>query len=554
MAWQARAVAFGALLGCMAGAPAIDVTVNGVPVSFVGTPAQMVGGRVLVPLRGVLERLGAEVAWYPARRAVVASRGASRVDLVIGQRIAVVDDRPVVLDVPAQIIGGSTMVPLRFVGEALGAEVYWRPAAQTVEVITPPVDVPVPPAGPIEPPTVYPPVLPVIRSFDYQADRWLRHGSTLTATLRGTAGGQASLSVPGLIDLVELHEEQAGVYSGEWTVPADVNIDADELSVVGRLTVAGESMMIQSARPLAVDTHAPTLDEPGPPDGTRVGPRPLLTVTWSDGAGSGVGGDGVKLELGGREVTAGARLTSRMLLYEPPADLPAGEHTARVTVTDRAGNGTSLAWRFAVATAQSVIESFSHDGSGPLEPGDVIHAEMRAEAGGSASFRVGAGDPAPMPEVEPRLYRGRYTVRKGDDFAAAPVTGTFVTATGESYTVEASLTASVSWPDAALPVPSVLSPRAGERVGSSLSVSGRAEPGAQVRLRIRYETRLFGLVPLTGVLGEEAVRADEHGNWSSGTFDLEVPAITRDSLITISAWAFEGEEKRSESVTVVVRR
>lgn len=46
----------------------------------------------------------------------------------------VVDGIPLKPDVPARIIDGRTMVPARFVAEALGAWVNWNPATQTVEV------------------------------------------------------------------------------------------------------------------------------------------------------------------------------------------------------------------------------------------------------------------------------------------------------------------------------------------------------------------------------------------------------------------------------------
>jgi hypothetical protein len=127
------------LLAC--GAPqshaaGIGVTVNGSPIHFDGMGPIQINGRVLVPVRGVLESLGADVGWKPESQTVVANNGRVDIELRIGDHSASVDGQAVDLDVPAQIIAGHTMVPLRFLGEALGAEVRWNGQARIVEIVT----------------------------------------------------------------------------------------------------------------------------------------------------------------------------------------------------------------------------------------------------------------------------------------------------------------------------------------------------------------------------------------------------------------------------------
>jgi hypothetical protein len=123
------AAAFGA-------AQAISVTVDGNPVQFANVGPQYVNGRVLVPLRGVFEEMGAYVDWNASTRTVMASRGDTDVRLRIGDREAMVNGRRELLDVPAQIFRGSTMVPLRFISEALGADVQWADARREVMINT----------------------------------------------------------------------------------------------------------------------------------------------------------------------------------------------------------------------------------------------------------------------------------------------------------------------------------------------------------------------------------------------------------------------------------
>jgi len=126
-----------ALSAARAGAATgIAVTINGSPVGFEGMGPVMINGRVLVPVRGVLESLGADVGWLEETQTVVANNGRVSIQLRIGDHSASVDGRAVSLDVPAQVLGGHTMVPLRFLGEALGAEIHWNEQAQIVEIVT----------------------------------------------------------------------------------------------------------------------------------------------------------------------------------------------------------------------------------------------------------------------------------------------------------------------------------------------------------------------------------------------------------------------------------
>jgi hypothetical protein len=128
------------------GQGAVRVFVDGDPVAF-DQPPVIQGSRVLVPLRGIFEKMGATVEWRPATRTVLAASGSTLVELQIGSRIARVNGSPVTLDVPAMIIGGRTLVPLRFISESLGAQVQWDAAARTVLIFSgqPPVTQPPPP-------------------------------------------------------------------------------------------------------------------------------------------------------------------------------------------------------------------------------------------------------------------------------------------------------------------------------------------------------------------------------------------------------------------------
>jgi hypothetical protein len=111
----------------------IKVVINGQSQTY-DQPPVVKKGRTLVPLRGIFEALGAEVKWDGDTQTVTAIKGQTEIRLQIGWAMAYKNDKAVMLDVPAQLINGRTMVPVRFIAESLGAEVKWNADTQTVVV------------------------------------------------------------------------------------------------------------------------------------------------------------------------------------------------------------------------------------------------------------------------------------------------------------------------------------------------------------------------------------------------------------------------------------
>ncbi|MEC1947655.1 copper amine oxidase N-terminal domain-containing protein, partial [Schinkia azotoformans] len=109
------------------------VEINGKIVNF-SQPAVVKNGSTLVPLRGIFEALGAKVDWNQATQTVTGTKGDLTVKLTIGQKTAYVNGKAVQLAEPAQILNGSTLVPLRFIGESLGSQVSWDGARQTAVI------------------------------------------------------------------------------------------------------------------------------------------------------------------------------------------------------------------------------------------------------------------------------------------------------------------------------------------------------------------------------------------------------------------------------------
>jgi hypothetical protein len=124
------------ILSAVSMAQNIRATVNGAPVYFSDVQPMMVNGRVMVPLRGVFEQIGANVTWFPQSQMVIAQNGQTEIRLPIGSSTAYLNGKPSPLDSPAILHNGRTLVPLRFTSEALNANVDWIAQSRTVAITT----------------------------------------------------------------------------------------------------------------------------------------------------------------------------------------------------------------------------------------------------------------------------------------------------------------------------------------------------------------------------------------------------------------------------------
>jgi len=109
----------------------IKVLINGTSLTMDQAPV-IVNDRTLVPLRAIFEGLGATVTWNDATKTATGVKDGKEIKISIDSTIAFVGGKLVSLDVPAQIVGSRTMVPVRFISESLGCRVDWDGATKTV--------------------------------------------------------------------------------------------------------------------------------------------------------------------------------------------------------------------------------------------------------------------------------------------------------------------------------------------------------------------------------------------------------------------------------------
>lgn len=140
------AVVFAMLLTVFAAVPAsasktyfdnIEVTFNGHPVAS-DVPAQIMNGRTMLPFRAIFETLGATVSYEADTQTVTGVRSGTTVRMQIGNSTATVNGRPLTMDVAPVIMNNRTLVPVRFVAEALpGVSVSYDPVSNQAKVVDP---------------------------------------------------------------------------------------------------------------------------------------------------------------------------------------------------------------------------------------------------------------------------------------------------------------------------------------------------------------------------------------------------------------------------------
>lgn len=114
----------------------ISVVIDGQVVNFADQKPTIVNDRTLVPMRDIFEALNASVEWNDTSKTVTATKDNTKIVLTIGNTTASKNNESIALDVPPQLINDRTMIPLRFVGEALGAKVQWVNGTRSVNIIS----------------------------------------------------------------------------------------------------------------------------------------------------------------------------------------------------------------------------------------------------------------------------------------------------------------------------------------------------------------------------------------------------------------------------------
>jgi len=111
---------------------ALSVIVDGKPVVFDAAPYIDANNRIMVPLRAIVEALGAKVDWGSKGRTITIYKNGRKSVFTIGSTTALFAGVWVTMDTFPVIQGDRTMVPARYVAESIGARVTWDEAMRAV--------------------------------------------------------------------------------------------------------------------------------------------------------------------------------------------------------------------------------------------------------------------------------------------------------------------------------------------------------------------------------------------------------------------------------------
>ncbi len=139
-----RSIAFIIIVASMAvpvfAEDSISVILNGSEVIFTDVRPMMYEDRTLIPVRAIFEDMDCYVDWDEINQMAVIGSAEKIVFIPINDYsiqvydIATDNQSDIELDVPAMVINNRTMVPLRAICEALGADVEWESNTQTVYI------------------------------------------------------------------------------------------------------------------------------------------------------------------------------------------------------------------------------------------------------------------------------------------------------------------------------------------------------------------------------------------------------------------------------------
>ncbi|PQV63657.1 Copper amine oxidase N-terminal domain-containing protein [Abditibacterium utsteinense] len=424
----------GALLFSLSAARAqapLTVTVDGKPVDFGGAAPTQIGGRTLVPLRAIFEALGAQVEFNNG--AIRARRGATDLSLALGSTAASVNGVSKTLEVPAQSVFGRTLVPLRFVGEALGAGVNFNPVSNLISITSPGgsggasggatgsgtgtgMPYTVPGAGAA--------VNGTLVKIDLTAPATItitQNGALRTYPLAENPLALRQVSLATSASATPVRQSARQIALSNIVAGDEVRVSLDGAGrasqVTATATVIAARVQFAGGTQIVLDDERDTTLTLGP------------NLRFLDARGR-VSNDASSLAPGqsiGLFISRDTKAIYQVSAYAPDFTASSIGATTPDPITGPTtlpGNGTPQ------------IQLVQHSATTPLKAGSRLDVTVRATPGLRASFSLGAKvQNVPLTEnpAQPGVYSGSYIVKAGDDVLEGRVSARVLAASGAEF-------------------------------------------------------------------------------------------------------------------------
>jgi hypothetical protein len=384
----------------------IAVMVNGEPLDT-DTPPQVVGGRLLLPLREVFAALGIVVT--RAGGSITARLPTGNVGFEVGSSTATVNGRPIGLGAPVIDRDGTTFAPLTLLTAAFGAQANYDQRAARVEIVSAFIG----------------------RNAATQSQR--ADGGT---DVQGVVSAVDTDSDPPSITVVRGGSSRTVSITSDakiWT--EDVTIHSQLRGALGdvRIGDAIHAILARDGRVVSVFDFYKSVS------GTITALSPSSLVLAN-----------------GRVVTPAS--TTEISLNDAAAkltDLVAGDYVTvrsnpesgelREIVASRAPSAHSAAGATGTAAGGPAITSVQVSADRPLRAGESFDVVMQGTPGGRASFDIGDDlTGLDMRETQPGTYSGHFTIPERFNVTQIPVYGNLTVGAASAPRTEAAKTLSAA--------------------------------------------------------------------------------------------------------------
>ncbi len=356
----------------------ITVSINAAPLS-IDPPPRYVHGRLLVPVRRILEALG--LPFDRTGNRITTQISDRTIWLNVGKRVASVNGSPLLLDSPPVELKGVLFAPLRFFTAGLGAQTIYDPKTQNVE----------------------------ITSSLAGRSATLGAGAGGTREYRGIVQAVDNDSAPPSITIT------SGASVKTLSIPLAASVIVND--VVANTTTPGTLQDVHVGDYAKIELRKDnSVDRVVDAFASRAGTLAALsgnTLVLSDGHVI-VPTGATALSLNGQ----GAKVADLLIGDDLSVRYNLVTSEIREIIATRKASGTP-APAGAVSIA-SIEPSVAH----PLRQGDAFGVVLRGTPGGQATYDVGAYFRGlPLAETSPGLYSAQYRIPRGANFVSAPLFG-----------------------------------------------------------------------------------------------------------------------------------
>lgn len=525
-------------LGMGAWGQGISVQLDGKNLNFDQPPA-MIDGRLLVPLRGIFEALAADVLYDAATRSIKATKGTTIVQLQLGSRTALIDGRTVYLDVPADTVGGRTMVPLRFVSESLGAEVKWNGAMRIVELSSGVA------SGGTDSPASSSNVSniekPKIDQIIHSATTALKPKDTLEVVATGSPDAAASFEILGKTQEISMPEVSPGRYQARWRIPNGLLVNKGVIVV--HLRKGGLESVLEANRNITVQadnagststTSSQWVTDP-PANGVVSTVRPQLTVNLPTSILAGT----ARLYVDGLDFSQQLTSSGNRLSWSPSYNLSPGTHSAQVRASASNGQQLDYQWSFSVdasgRTTLAVSQLSPSEGEAVVSNRPVIEAIFNQNVK-DVRLLLDNIDITEQPGVSQQSngisFTPNYKLANGTHRVVVTATDVYNRSITKQWSFRVGKSTATK-PGSSTQIFAVTNLVNGATVPADFTISGTAEPGRQITVVTEYssnnilevitgQARRLTQTVLTNSSGKFSLKPNISAIRSSQTFRLTI--------------------------------